>query len=439
MQKRYYGPQTELALKNFPFSKNPAPIEFIFAIAEVKKAAALAHNKVGELDKHVSQAIVDVCDEISHGKYNDQFITPGLQGGAGTSINMNVNEIIASRATELLKQKNIDREVHPNDHVNRSQSTNDVNPSAAKIAVIRLTKELMRCIDVLAASFHKKGDQYKNVAKLGRTHLQDAVPIRVGDEFFSYESSVLRDRRRIEMAVSFLYELNLGGTAVGNSINASAAYRREVYKELSKIIGFKVTPAANLISQTSSQTDFCAVSQAIVCLLVDLSKIASDIRLLASGPRGGLGEFKLLELQSGSSIMPGKINPILPESINQLYYLVSGHNMTIEHAAEGAQLELGVMLPIIVDRLILSLKLACDIIENFSVNCVDFIEINVPVVQRHLEQSTAYATLLTPVLGYDAVSSAVKESLKSGKTLREVVISRKLMTSKEFDACVHVT
>lgn len=433
MKKRYYGKQTELALRNFPFSKNPAPIEFIYAIAEVKNAAALAHMKAGELSKEIVEAIVMVCDEIEKGLYNDQFITPGLQGGAGTSINMNVNEIIANRATELLQQKKKNILVHPNDHVNRSQSTNDVNPSAAKIAIIRLTKELLRCVDVAVDSFHKKGIEYKHISKLARTHLQDAVPITMGDEFFSYEATIRRDKKRIEDALSYFYELNLGGTAVGNSINASENYRKYVYKELSKIVGFKVVPTSNLMSATSSQTDFCHLSQSIVCLLVDLSKIANDIRLLASGPNGGLGELKLLELQSGSSIMPGKVNPILPESVNQLYFLVSGHNLTVEHAAEASQLELGVMLPIIIDRLILSLKLASEIIENFAINCIDQIRVNKEKSRLHLEKSTAYATLLSPVLGYETMSSIVKESLKTGKTIRELVVGKKLLTTKEFD------
>ena len=433
MKKRYYGKQTELALRNFPFSKNPAPIEFIFAIAEVKKAAALAHRKAGELSKEITDAIVTVCDEIERGLYNDQFITPGLQGGAGTSINMNVNEIIASRATELLSQKKKQITVHPNDHVNRSQSTNDVNPSAAKIAIIRLTKELLRCVDIAADSFHKKGMEYKSASKLARTHLQDAVPTTIGDEFFSYETTIRRNKKRIENALSFFYELNLGGTAIGNGINASLKYRQNIYKELSKIIGFKVIPSENLMSATSSQTDFYYLSQSIVCLLVDLSKIANDIRLLASGPNGGLGELQLLELQSGSSIMPGKVNPILPESVSQLYFLVSGHNLTVEHAAEASQLELGVMLPIIIDRLILSLKLASEVIENFAINCIDQITVNEKQCRLHLEKSTAYATLLSPVLGYETMSAIVKESLKTGKTIRELVIGKKLLTTKEFD------
>lgn len=356
-----------------------------------------------------------------------------MQGGAGTSINMNVNEVLANRATEIIQKQGKKITVHPNDHVNRSMSTNDANPSAIKIASVSLAQNLEKTLDGLALSLEKKSKQFKDVVKLARTHLQDAVPTTLGAEFGSYAAIIRWHQEKINRVLAFMESLNLGGSAIGNSVNASPKYIKTVYKELNKITGQKFRPAKNLMSQTSSQTDFLAISQAVTALCVDLSKIASDFRLLASGPRGGLGEIKLAELQKGSSIMPGKVNPILPETVNQLYYLISGNNITIEHAAHAAQLELGVMFPTIADRLLQSLKLTAEVVEQFTKNCVDKIQANKARAKELLEKSTAYATLFTPVLGYDVVSAAVKECLATNKTFREIILEKKLLTNQEFE------
>ncbi len=426
--KKYYQVQTELALKNFPFSLPRVDLELIYAIAEVKKAAAIANYLTGNLDEDMKKGIVKACDEILAKKFDSQFVTPAVQGGMGTSINMNVNEVIASRTSEISGKK-----VHPNDHVNMSQSTNDVNPSALKIASIRLTKKLLTDLDYLIKAFSQKAEEFKTVAKLGRTHFQDAVPTTLGDGFLSYTKILERDRQRIKEAFRYLYDLNLGGTAIGNKINASEKYIKYVYKELEKSIGFKVRPAANSMSQTSSSTDFCHLMMVVTILCLDMSKIADDIKFMSSGPRGGIGEITLPTLQSGSSIMPGKVNPILPEMVNQTYFFVSGKNLTVQQAAETAHMELAVMFPVIADSVISSLKLISEVMRVFADRCVKNIVANKERCRELLENSTAYATLLTPSLGYDKVSSIVKESVTTGKTLREIILEKKLLTNEELN------
>lgn len=434
--KKYYGEQTEKALKNFPFSGSRVHWEFILAMVQVKKAAAIANWQAKDLPPAIKNAIVSACDEILSGKHRDQFNLPGLQGGAGTSTNMNVNEVVAGRATEILQKAGKNIIVHPNDHVNRSQSTNDANPSAIKIATFALVQNLQKTLGKMASVLEAKAKEFKNVSKLARTHLQDAIPTTLGAEFQSYADIISWHTEKISRVAVYCQQLNLGGTATGNSINASPKYIKAAYLQLNKITGQKFSPAKNLMSQTSSQSDFLAVSQAVTALCLDCSKIASDLRLLSSGPRGGLGEIKLAELQKGSSIMPGKINPVLPEAVNQLYYLVSGNNLTIEHCAHGAQLELGVMFPSIADRLLQSLKMANEVLGKFTQDCVLKIKANRQRCKELLERSTAYSTLLTPKLGYDAVSVAVKESVETGKTLREVVVGKKLLSDKEFNSII---
>lgn len=410
--------QTQKALENFPFSGPRVHKELIYAIVLIKKAAAKAN--------HQSIKIVSACDEILAGKYDDQFSLPALQGGAGTSINMNVNEVIATLA-----------EVHPNDHVNMSQSTNDVNPSALKIVSIELAQKLIETVKTCIVAFENKAKDFAHVHKLGRTHLQDAVPVTLGSEFAAYGATLKRDLKRLEARLPYLHELNLGGTAVGNSINASPEFIKEVYEELCRLTGLDLKPAENLMSQTSSQTDFVSLSQAILSLTLDASKIANDLRLMSSGPTGGLGEITLEELQPGSSIMPGKVNPVMPETVNQLYYTVSGNNLTIEHAAHASFLELANMFPILADRLISSLKLSQEVLNQFTKKCVVSIRANEAHCKELLEKSTAYATLLSPVLGYDTVSAVVKESIKTGKSIRELVVLKGLMDEKKFDAVVN--
>jgi len=436
-QTTYYTQQTNLALTNFPFSIQTTHKELIYAIVIIKKAAAQANYQSGNISQEIANAIEKVCDEILVGKFDDQFVTPALQGGAGTSINMNVNEVIASRATQLVQEHGKSIIIHPNDHVNCSQSTNDVNPSALKIASIRLFIQLIETIQNAELTFAEKALEFSGVVKLGRTHLQDAVPTTLGDEFSAYAAIMQRHKKHLQELLPYLCDLNLGGTAIGNSLNASPEYIATVYEELRNITKLPLKEAENLMSQTSSQTDFLMLSQALVLATLDLSKIASDIRLMASGPNGGFYEITLQNLQAGSSIMPGKVNPILPESVNQLYFLISGNNLTIEHAAHAAQLELGVMFPILADRLITSLKLTSEVINNFMQKCVLHIKANREQCLEHLERSTAYATVLTPLLGYDKVSQIVKEAIAQKKTIREIVLEKNILDKEVFDQTIH--
>lgn len=406
------------------------------ALAKVKQAAAMANFEAGNIGRDVKNAIVRAADEVLEAKYQDQFPLPALMGGAGTSIHMNMNEVLASRATEILAKQGKKTVVHPNDHVNRSQSTNDVNPTAIKVAAVPLLQNLSQVLKNLSASFAVKAKQFKGIVKLARTHLQDAVPITLGEEFGSYAEVIKQHSFEIDRATQVALVLGLGGTAAGNSVNASPKYRASVYKHLNKITKQKFKPGSNLIPLTNSAGYFLIISQAVNAMCVDVSKIASDLRLMSSGPRGGLGEITLQELQNGSSIMPGKNNPVMPETVNNMYYWVSGNNLSIELAAGGAQLDLAVMIPTIADKLIQSIKITAQVLEQFDKRCVASIKANAKRCKELLENSTAYATLLTPVLGYEKMSEVVKETVKSGKTLREIIINQKLLSNKEFNDIV---
>ncbi len=423
-------------MKNFPFTFRKTPIDFLHSIVEIKKAAAMAHAQVHELKANRADVIVKACNEILTGKFDDQFILPAFQGGAGTSNHMNVNEVIAGVATEMIHYSGKKFAVHPNDHVNRSHSTNDVMPSALRITTIRRTKKLLATIRDLAKIFDKKAEQFKRIQKLGRTHMQDAAPVTLGSEFKSYSDSIKRGSERIDYALESLYELNLGGSAVGNSINASRAYIRKLYPQLRVITKLSLHPASNFMTLTSSNADFVALSQSLTGLGVDLARIAHDLRFLSSGPNGGIGELKLPELQPGSSIMPGKVNPIMPEAVTQLYCLVSGNNLTIELAAQAAQLEMAVFLPVITDRLLESIQLMDEMLTQFGKTCVAGITADKKRCKELLERSTAFAVCLCPKLGYEVVADAVKEAVKSGKTLRRVILEKKLLTNKQFNALV---
>ncbi len=424
--KILYGPQTKASLENFPFNYHRVMLEFVYAMVMIKKAAAVANFKAEKLEKKLSDKIVAACDGILKGKYDDQFVVSAHHGGAGTSVNMNVNEVIGTLAG-----------VHPNDHVNASQSTNDVNPSALKIASIKLTEKLLKSLNYLISVMDEKSKEYQDVRKLGRTHIQDAVPTTLGAEFGSYRDILKRDKKRIEDALTYFYELNLGGTAIGNSINAPKEYIKNVYSELQKVTGINnLVPADNLMSQTSSDTDFCFLSTAVNILCLDISKMAVDFRFMSSGPKGGIGEISFKELQPGSSIMPGKVNPIVAETMNQTYYLVSGKNLSIHQAAEASQLELGVMLPIIADSLITILKIVETALKLFADQGIKNIVVNRERCLEHLEKSTAYSTLLTPRLGYDVVSKVVKKSVATGRTMREIVLEKKLLKKDEFDSII---
>lgn len=433
--KKYYGYQTELAIGNFPFDSYPrVDLDFIYAICDIKEAAAIGHKAVGEIKSEVANAIIKACYQLRAGEFNSQFILPGLQGGAGTSLHMNVNEVIASRATEIIKDNGGNITVRPNDDVNLGQSTNDVGPSALKLASIRLVEHFLKTLDLAVDAFGKKANEFKEIPKLGRTHLQDAVPTTLGAIFKSYGDTIRRGRTRLEGVLPYLYELNLGGTAIGNSVNATAKYIKEDYIALRRVTGISnLKPAKNLMSQTSGQSDFLMLAQTLTSITLDFSKIANDLRLLSSGPSGGIAEIKLKGLQPGSSIMPGKVNPVMPETVNQLYFLVSGNGLAVEHAVHAAQLELGVMVPIMADRIINSLKIADDVIGAFVNECVIHIEADEQRCRELLEKSTAYATALTPILGYEKVSKMVKEAKHKGSNLADLLKQNGI----EIDGGIH--
>lgn len=434
--KTYYGEQTNQALENFPFPLPVVSLDFIYPIIEVKKAAAKANMLAGNLDSLIEKAIEQACDEILAGEFDDQFVTPSVQGGAGTSINMNCNEVIATRASEIMLELGSTLPVHPNDHVNMSQSTNDVNPSALRICLLRLSSNLISELEQLSETFSNRGKEYSNVRKLGRTHYQDAVPTTIGAEFDAYASVINRDVKRLKDAQSYLYELNLGGTAIGNCINASAKYQEHVYKELSELTGFDLKPMENLMAGTSSTGDFCHISSLVTGAAVNLSKIATDIRFMASGPKGGIGEITLQALQPGSSIMPGKINPVAAESMNQISYFISGKNLTVHQATDGACMELAVMFPVIAESVISSIQLLAAGVKVFRENCIATLVANKKQCEKHLEESMAYGTLFTPFLGYEKVSTAVKEAIASGITFREAMVGNKIITEEEFNKII---
>ncbi|MBP9690442.1 aspartate ammonia-lyase [Candidatus Woesebacteria bacterium] len=407
--KTYYGTQTKQALENFPFKVPSVSLDLIYAITEIKKASALSHGKMGELDTNITSPIVTACDEILSGKHDDQFPVSSLQGGAGTSINMNVNEVIAQRASEISGIT-----IHPNDHVNRSQSTNDVNPTALRIVALRLSQNLIDELHLLSTELSLKEKAYKSVPKLARTHMQDAIPTTVGAEIGAWRATIDRDIRRLSEFLPYLRELHIGGTAIGNCLNASGKYQKEIFVQLNILLKEwgPFTPAPNFHSFTSTTSDFVHLQNLITLSSGNLSKIAHDIRFLSSGPRGGIGEYRLAPLQPGSSIMPGKVNPVIPEVMNQIYYHISGKNLAVQMANETSDLQLAVMFPTVADALITSFSILTTGVHQFSQRCIKLMKINEKQCHANLEKTTATATALTLKLGYDAVAEMVKKEIE---------------------------
>jgi aspartate ammonia-lyase len=430
----YYGKETEAALRNFPFSVSPVHRELIRGIVLIKRSAARAALVAKLLDRPRVQAIVRACEEALAGKLDDQFVTPSFQGGAGTSIHMNVNEVLAARGTELLSRgKSSGRIViHPNDHVNICQSTNDVVPSALKIAALHKVDEVVHSVDLAVAALEEKAREFGKIKKLGRTHLQDAVPITLGAEFAAYAELIRRDRQRIVGVIPYFYELNLGGSAVGNGVNVPSRFKTALYRDLRKSLKLPFRPSRDLASQTMSATDFCALSSVFVMLTLDLSKVANDLRILSSGPRGGVGEIKIVPLQAGSSIMPGKVNPVLLEALNQLHFFVTGNDLAIREAAQAAQLELSVMTPLIADRLLASATLIAEVVTQAARQCFSLIKADQKRCEELLERSTAYATSLSPRLGYDVVASLVSEAIARNLSFEKLLLEKKILTPAEI-------
>jgi aspartate ammonia-lyase len=429
-----YGVQTERARQNFPISGlAPQPV-FVDAVVWIKKAAALTHRETGRLDAKLADAIARAADEILAGQHRDQFVVDPYQAGAGTSHNMNANEVLANRANELLGgTRGSYTPVHPNDHVNMAQSTNDVIPTAIRLGALALVRELLPVLDGLSEALTKKGTAFDRVLKSGRTHLQDATPIRLGQEFTAYGHTVQRNRERIARAAEDLKDLGIGGTAVGTGLNAEPAYPGLMVKQLRAITGLDVREGKDRVQLMQSMGDATALSGALRTYAVDLGKIASDIRLLASGPRTGLAEIRLPAVQPGSSIMPGKVNPSIAEMVNMVCFQAIGNDVTIAAAAEAGQLELNVMMPLIAQNLFLTLAILTSASRVLAQRCVDGIEPDQAMCAYWLDRSPALVTALAPKIGYAEAAKLAKEAVERNLSVRELLIQKGVLNGKELD------
>ena len=432
----YFGIQTMRAVDNFHISRvrlNFFP-ELIRALAEVKEAAARANRELGLLDPQIADAIVRACEELREGKLREQFVVDMVQGGAGTSTNMNANEVIANRALELLGHaKGQYQYCHPNNHVNLSQSTNDAYPTSVRIALVRSIEKLVASLRQLIAAFHAKGQEFAGIIKMGRTQLQDAVPMTLGQEFEAYAANLTEEIDRLESNMRLFFEINMGATAIGTGINAVPEYAGLCTKYLGEITGLPLLEASNLVEATSDTGAFIMNSSALKRLAVKLSKICNDLRLLSSGPRCGLNEINLPPRQPGSSIMPGKVNPVIPEVVNQVAFRVIGNDLTVTMAAEAGQLELNVMEPIIVYGLFESIEMLAHAIDTLREKCVVGITANEEICRRMVYHSIGLVTALNPYLGYETSSMLAKEALKTGKGIYDLVLEHGLMSQQELD------
>ena len=430
----YYGVQSLRAAENFHITGLKMHPELIRSLAFIKKAAAISNRKVGLLNEKITEAIIKACDEIIMGNYWKDFIVDPIQGGAGTSINMNANEVIANRAIELLGGKKGDYTyVHPNDHVNYGQSTNDVIPTAGKMTTLRLLDRLKLELLRLHTALCNKAKEFDHIIKMGRTQMQDAVPIRLGQEFKAYSVAVMRDINRMENAIEEMRFVNMGGTAIGTGINADKGYMEIITPVLSEVSGIKFEQAADLIDATQNIDSFVSVSGTIKACAVTLSKIANDLRLMSSGPRAGFNEINLPAKQNGSSIMPGKVNPVIPEVVNQVAFKVIGNDMTITMAAEGGQLELNAFEPVVFYCLFESIDILASAIQTFIDNCVTGITANEARCQELVDHSVGVVTALCPYLGYKKSAELAKMALKSNKSVRDLILEEKILTADEVD------
>lgn len=431
----YYGVQSLRGAENFHITGQSLHPEFIRSLAYVKKASAITNAEAGTLDKKIASAIIKACDKILDGMYHEYFIVDPIQGGAGTSMNMNANEVIANIAIELLGgQKGDYSIVHPNDHVNRGQSTNDVIPTAGKLTTLRLLRNLKVQLVRLYTCLCDKSNEFDHVIKMGRTQLQDAVPIRLGQEFKAYANAVKRAMDRIDDSSKEMLTLNMGGTAIGTGITAVGAYLDNIVPTLSKVTGIEFKQASDLIDATQNLDCFVAVSGALKACAVTLSKIANDLRLMSSGPRTGLGEINLPAKQNGSSIMPGKVNPVIPEVINQIAFKVIGNDVTITMAAEAGQLELNAFEPVAFYCLFQSIDTLTNGIDTFVDNCVSNITANEDRCKFFVENSVGIITALCPVIGYQKAADIAKEALKTGEPVRSLIVKKNILTEDKVNA-----
>ena len=430
----YYGVQTLRAKQNFYITGKQLHPDLIDSLVQVKKAAAMTNFETGELNKEIADAVIAACNDVISGKYHDQFIVDPIQGGAGTSSNMNANEVVANIAIEKLGGMKGDYSIiHPNDHVNMSQSTNDVYPTAGKITALKLTQKLLFQMERLGEALKQKSIEFDNIIKVGRTQLQDAVPMRLGQAFNAYRSAIDRDTLRLKKTQNELCIVNMGGTAIGTAINANPEYLKRIPVNLKKTTSFNMVLAEDLIDATQNLDAFVSVSGALKAAAVTLSKMANDFRLLSSGPKNGFAEINLPPKQNGSSIMPGKINPVIPEVVSQVAFNVIGNDLTITMAAEAGQLELNAFEPVLFYNLFESIETLTNGISTFIDNCITGITANEDRCEELLEHSIVTVTALCPYIGYKEASDIAKESILSGKLVSQIVREKGLLSQEELE------
>ncbi len=431
----YFGIQTLRATENFPVSGIKAPLPFIKAYVLVKKSAAFANMEVGWLETAKAQAIINACDEVLAGKLLDQFVVDVFQAGAGTSFNMNVNEVLANRGLEILgKEKGDYKTLNPNDHVNMGQSTNDTFPTALHISVLMSLQPLLSALDELALAFGELGKKYAHILKSGRTHLQDAVPVTVGQEFTAYGSAISNASAELRKRQENLYSIALGGTAVGTGANAHPKYKEIAIKQLSRLTGFTLKSASNNFEALQSLRAAQTVSSGLKELALELIRIANDLRLLASGPTTGLNEIVLPPVQPGSSIMPGKVNPVMAECLNMVAYQVVSNDAAVSLAVQAGQLELNVMTPAIMYNMLFSIQILTNFTPAFTKKCVEGITVNEVQCSEYLEKNPSLATLLSPYIGYLEAAKIAKQAQAENRSVKEIVLEKKLLKPEQIDA-----
>ncbi len=430
----YYGIQTLRAIENFPVSGVKAPLPFIKAYVLTKKAAAIANIRVGWLEEEKAKGIIEACDEILAGKLLDQFKVDVFQAGAGTSFNMNVNEVLANRALEILGKKKGDyKTISPNDHVNMGQSTNDTFPTALHVSVLMSLQPLLVSLDELADAFNELGKKYGHILKSGRTHLQDAVPVTIGQEFTAYGSAIANASAELRKRQENLYTVALGGTAVGTGANAHPDYKRLAIAELANLTGFALTPAANNFEALQSHRATQTVSSGLKELALELIRISNDLRLLASGPTTGLNEIALPPVQPGSSIMPGKVNPVMAECLDMVAYQVVGNDLATSLAVQAGQIDLNVMTPTIMYNVLFSIQILSNYIPAFTSKCIRGITVNVTECNHYLEKNPALATLLSPYIGYLEAAKIAKQAQVENRSVKEIALEKKLLKQDEIE------
>ena len=432
----YYGVQTQRALNNYQISTTRMcdyP-EYIISIAYVKMAAAMANAELGVLDEKIADAICAACREIVAGKFHDQFPVDMMQGGAGTSVNMNANEVIANRALELLGHKKGEYQFcSPNDHVNCAQSTNDAYPTAFRYTFVRMNKKLVSRLGGLIAAFRAKGVEFKDYIKMGRTQLQDAVPMTAGQEFNAFATNLEEEISNLERNAVLLREINMGGTAIGTGLNAVPGFAELCTRRMSELCGDALTKAEDLVEATPDTGAYVSYSAALKRLAIKLSKICNDLRLMASGPRCGLHEINLPPMAPGSSIMPGKVNPVIPELTNQVCFKVIGNDTTVAFAAEAGQLQLNVMEPVICESVLESVTWLCNVIETLRTKCIEGITVNKEHCYEMVKNAIGIVTALNPYIGYKASTKVAKKALATGRSVYDLVLEEGLMTQEKLD------